>query len=208
MRIGKERVYWPLIFLALTIPACVTNRGRVETRVSAYAERELEAEYSVYSYLLRGSRTPIIVSDSTVPKPLPRAIICFERDSKAGSCSTPAPVAEAWEDFNAKNQVAWILMPLFEKAMNVTLKRDAVLPDETCSVPTVVYFSRVGLNRDLTRAVVTMTSVTGKGPRPGCGVTWGMHLVLERTPEGWKAIGPQLNWVSQMPRRLHKAPSG
>ncbi len=195
------RVSPSVSLLLLFITGCQSLGRTGSEQVATQSHRELQAEYSVYSDLLRMQRRRdrIIVADSTVPPFQGRAVFCFEPDRKPGSCLEPqeGTSVDAWKDFASKNRRSWLLHPLFEKDLDVTMVRDADLPTATCEGPTITYFSRVGFNPELTQAIVHVTTVTGKGPMPPCGHAWGERLVLQRTPTGWQAVGDnQSFWVT------------
>ena len=188
-----------LAVVSLVIGCAPPSSGSVESSRSR-VKSEQEAEYDVYSHLLRGQAKDgiVFVHDSTVPPFQGRAVFCFEPDREPGSCLEPraGTSADAWKDFALKNRKAWLLHPLFRKDLGVKLKRETKVPEATCSGPTVVYFSRVGFDPERTQAVVVVTYVTGKGPKPGCGFATGSHLVLEKTETGWKEFGTQTMWVT------------
>ena len=183
----------------LTWPTEIFSREQqVAAAVDSLRDRkEREAEYSVYSYLLRGTNGRI-VNDSTTPAFQGRSVFCFEPDSKPGDCLQPKPgtSVETWKDFARKNKQRHLLLPLFELELGVILKRDAKLPEPTCDGPTITYFSSVGLNPELNEAIVHTTTVRGKGPMPGCGFASGDYLVLKKSEEGWKPFGPQTTWIT------------
>jgi hypothetical protein len=161
---------------------------------STHAQREQAAEYSVYSYLLRGNpKGTTIVNDSTSPAFQGRPVFCFEPDRKPGSCLEPEPgtSVETWKSFARKNRKPQLIQPLFDKDLGVILKRDSMLPEPTCDGPTITYFSSVGFNADLTEAAVHFSIVRGKGPMPPCGWATFNHLVLRKTPTGWAPFGRQ-----------------
>jgi hypothetical protein len=182
----------------LTWPTEVFSREHQGAAIdSARARQARAAEYSVYSYLLRGT-IGRIVNDSTTPAFQGRSVFCFEPDRKPGSCIQPdsGTSVETWKDFARKNKRSHLILPLFDKELGVILKRDAKLPEPSCDGPTITYFSGVGLNPDLDEAIVYTTIVTGKGPMPGCGFAQGDYLVLKKSESGWKPFGPQTMWVT------------
>ncbi len=138
------------------------------------------------------------MEDSTVRPFHGRAVFCFEPDSKPGSCFEPRKGAsmEAWKDFARKNRKAWPMLPLFDKDLDVTLKRNAKLPEKTCRGPSIASFSRVGFNPELTEAILQVSWVTGKGPMPGCGFAQGSQLVLHKTATGWKVAENIISWIT------------
>ncbi len=188
-----------LLLLLLTV-GCQSLPREGSRQVEPRSHRELQAEYSVYSHLLRKQRRSerIIVGDSTVPPFQGRAVFCFEPDRKPGSCMEPqeGTSVDAWKDFAGKNRRSWILHPLFEQDLDVVMLRDARPSAATCDGPTITYFSRVGFNAELTQAIVHVTTVTGKGSMPPCGHASGEQLVLQRTPTGWQPVGNQVVWVT------------
>ena len=188
-----------LTCLVVVVPlACAPGHNRVSTRTLSWEQAERDAEYSVYSHLLRGQSRPIIVNDSTSPMSQGRQVYCSQPDLRPGSCIEPpaGTSVEMWEDFAEKNRQAWLIEPRFDPSINVVMKRDAKLPEADCSGPRINYFSRVGFNLDLTQAVVRITTITGKGPMPGCGFATGTRIMLQKTETGWKTFGNQAVFIS------------
>ncbi len=192
------QVFRTVVAVLATAAGCRSTHHRASEHAPTQPQREQQAEYAVHSHLLRGQLHPIIVSDSSVPPFHGRAVFCFEPETKPRSCIEPqaGTSVDAWKDFARKNRQSWLLLPLFDTQLKVTLKRDATLPEATCQGPTITYFSRVGFNPALTEAVVNMTTVTGKGPMPPCGFATGSLMVLERTGSGWKSKGRQPTWIT------------
>jgi|SRR5687768_3160576 len=158
------------------------------------AAREREAEYSVYSHFLRLYQTQpnVRISDSTQRVFGGAVSLCSQSDRKPGYCVSPRPgtSVEMWSDYVQKNQRRSLLLPLFDPDVNIPLERNAPPVEITCRAPTTIHFSRVGLNPDLTQAIVQVTYITGKGPMPGCGFTATYAVVVERTKTGWRELMP------------------
>src|SRR5688572_14771517 len=87
------------------------------------AARELEAEYSVYSHLLRLYRNEshMQISDSTHRALNGNVSFCSEPDRKPGYCVSPRPgtSVEMWTDYARKNRQRWLLLSLFDRDLNI-----------------------------------------------------------------------------------------
>jgi len=189
-----------LIAVLAGMPACRPGTPGPASAIEQPSVRERDAEYSVYSHLLRQyHKDPFVrISDSTYRPFDGKVAFCSEPNRKPGYCISPRPgtPAEMWTDYAQKNRQRWLLLPLFDRDLNIPLVRNAPSVEVTCKAPTTIRFSKVGFNQDLTQAMVEVTSVTGKGPMPGCGVASGYWVILERTETGWRERMSLGGWIT------------
>jgi len=156
-------------------------------------------EYSVYSHAIRleaRGRT-VIVRDST-HRPYGGGEIRFCGARTPIPCvdRNPTVPSETWDDLTLKSRRRWLLQPLFDKDISVSLKRQSKPLEASCEAPTTISLSRVGFNADHTVAVVELEVATGKGPYPGCGVASGYFRILKRSGDSWRSIEAVNFWMS------------
>ena len=149
--------------------------------------------YSVYSVLLRRlSRDVILVNDSTEPLE-----ICEPTEEHCWLSHIPLDYKTAADDYVLRNRNKAIVQNLFADSIQVRLQDLATSPPHGCHDTPRVTLSRVGFDRDTTRAIVAYSIVVGEGPYPGCGYLETLLVALHRDRAGiWRLLRELAGWIT------------
>lgn len=193
-----------LLVMVISIFACVkspTNQSN-NSRYSKFAMQEAE-ECQIHSAVIDsfndryGSESLLIVNETRIgnvsPRNDPDKVIQFLRKKLPDGMS-----AEIVDDFQEKNLHSVKLKDCFK----VNMKYALVGKDELQTVGDwdefykkypgsgIVELSRVGFNKELTQAVVYVSSTNGS--RSG----WGYYVFLTKENSSWQIRQRTLAWVS------------
>lgn len=145
-------------------------------------------EQAVYASALKGYPRPIFLRAHTGGS----SGCAFQ--GQPYSCRPPikviAPVAEAIADFKATNTTDLAFDSTWTWPDSVRLAgRHLPETHSRCFTTPVTTLSRIGFSRDSSYAVVSIETVVGPGPYPGCGYVTEDVLALHRTASGrWAVI--------------------
>src|SRR5512143_3430819 len=153
----------------------------------------LDPVYSIYSVLLRRlSRDVILVNDSTRPLQM-----CQPTEEHCWLSHIPLDYKTAADDYLLRNRNRATVQNLFPDSIQVRLQDLATSPPHGCHDAPRVTLSRVGFNRDTTRAIVAYSIVVGEGPYPGCGYLQGLVVALHRDHDGiWRLFQELAGWIT------------
>ena len=177
------------IFLVIALTACHAPARVSNIRDESNGVQPIE--YEVYSYLLRAYRNNprVRVSDSTIDARAPRVadalrVLFCRKTPNSEYCDN-----RVFADFETKNKSTSVLDSRFFRDMKLKSVRDLPVIEPTCDEPTIVTFSRVGVNPERTLALVRMSYRKGKGPDLSCGFSEDDIMLIRREGKTWKEVG-------------------
>ena len=166
---------------------------------SAERTRELQSpglsdlDYTIYAAVVLREGHEAVIADSTYPLEA-----CQPSEPHCWIAAVPAEFKAAATDYLSQNQTRVLMEERFPATVHAHLQRKwSGSRVRGCRDTPRLTLSRIGFNRDSSKAVVAYETVVGQGPYPGCGYMAGYVLTVARTPNGvWMVDRQLIRWIT------------